>query len=104
MTIETQATIARWADDTFGPAPSNMRIGTRANEEMAEVLRALAMDDHNAAAVVEMADVVIIFMRLARNLGADLLQEVDRKMAINRTREWVLDGSGHGYHVRTKSA
>lgn len=33
---ETQESIARWATETFGPAPSNKRIVTRANEELAD--------------------------------------------------------------------
>lgn len=33
-------------------------------------------------------------------LGHDLRAEVDAKMAINRAREWKLDGHGHGQHVK----
>jgi NTP pyrophosphatase (non-canonical NTP hydrolase) len=99
---ETQATVSDWADSEFGPAPSNMRIGTRANEEMAELLRALAIDDNHPKAAEEIADVVIILYRLARNLGTDLQTEIDRKMAINRTRIWKRDYTGHGYHVRDR--
>lgn len=102
MSVETQGSVAAWADATFGPSASNMRIAARANEEMAELLRALSVDDANSGAAVEVADVVIVLYRLARNLGVDLHAEVDRKMAINRAREWKLDGSGHGYHVRQK--
>jgi NTP pyrophosphatase (non-canonical NTP hydrolase) len=101
---ETQSTVSDWADSEFGPAPSNMRIGTRANEEMAELLRKLAVDDSHPDAPEEIADVVIILYRLARNLGADLHTEIDRKMAINRQRVWESDGTGHGYHVRDKGA
>lgn len=36
MTQETQTSISEWADETFGPATSNMRIATRANEEIDE--------------------------------------------------------------------
>lgn len=32
--------------------------------------------------------------------GADIRTSIDTKMAINRAREWTLDGFGHGYHVR----
>jgi hypothetical protein len=41
---------------------------------------------------------------LAHQMGKDLAAEIDRKMAVNRAREWRLDGSGHGYHVRDKEA
>jgi hypothetical protein len=101
---ETQATVSEWCEGVFGPASSNARVAARANEEMAELLRALTADDRHPKAAEEMADVVIIFYRLASRLGADLMAEVDRKMAVNRGREWRLDGSGHGYHVRPEKA
>jgi len=97
--VETQQSITAWADETFGPSTSNMRIATRANEEMAELLRALSVDDTSPDAAVEIADVVIVLSRLASKLGVDIAAEVDRKMSINRhQRTWVLDGSGHGQH------
>lgn len=96
---ESQATISEWADATFGPAGSNARVAARANEEMAELLRVLTIDDDHPKAGEEVADVVIVLCRLASRLGVDLGAEVDRKMAINRGRVWDLDGTGHGYHV-----
>jgi NTP pyrophosphatase (non-canonical NTP hydrolase) len=99
---ETQVTVSDWADRAFGPATSNIRIAARANEEMAELLRALSIDDRSSKAPEEIADVVIILYRLARNLGADLHTEINLKMAVNRGREWKRDATGHGYHVRAK--
>lgn len=101
---ETQATISAWAEETFGPISSTMRVAVRANEEMAELLRALSSDDANPKAAEEIADVVIVLYRVAARLGVELPAEVDRKMAVNRAREWRLDGTGHGYHVRPGSA
>lgn len=101
--VETQQSITDWANATFGRSSSNMRIAARANEEMAELLRALSVDDANPKANVEVADVVIVLMRLASYLGIDLAAEIDRKMAINRQRQWNIGGDGHGYHVRDKS-
>ncbi len=101
---ETQRSISDWADQTFGPVSSNMRIAARANEEMAELLRALSTDDSNWQAVSEIADIVIVLFRLADTLGIDLLNQVDKKMMINRSRQWKQDGSGHGYHLRDKEA
>lgn len=100
---ETQASVSSWATDTFGPAGSNARVAARANEEMAELLRALTVEDTNPAAVPEIADIVIILYRLADRFGVDLHEEVDRKMEINRARSWSKDGTGHGYHVRNKA-
>lgn len=100
MAIETQKTISDWANETFGPATSNMRIATRANEEMAELLRALAADDYSPKAGEEIADILIVLCRVAERLGVSIESEVYKKMAINRAREWKKDGTGHGYHVR----
>ena len=98
MIHETQKTISQWAEETFGPASSNARVAARVNEEMAELLRALTVNDNNPKAGEEMADIIIVMSRLAERMGFDLVAEVDKKMAINRERTWARDGSGHGYH------
>ncbi len=100
--MENQQSISAWATQTFGDASSNMRVATRANEEMAELLRALGSDENHPKAIEEAADVVIVLFRLAARMGHSLMAEVDRKMAINRTREWAKTADGHGYHVREK--
>lgn len=99
---ETQRSVSRWAIETFGETNSHLRVAIRANEEMAELLRCLSTDDQSCKAAEEIADVVTVLFRLAERLGVDLFAEVDRKMAVNRSRTWALDGSGHGYHVREK--
>lgn len=100
---ETQSGISKWADETFGPSGSNARVAARANEEMAELLRALTADDNHPKAAEEAADIVIVLYRLASRIGVDLHAEIDRKMAVNRERVWNLDKTGHGYHVRDKA-
>jgi NTP pyrophosphatase (non-canonical NTP hydrolase) len=100
--IESQESITKWANETFGLSTSNMRVAARANEEMAELLRALSVDDQNQKALDECADVFIVLCRVVSNLGGDFQELIDRKMEINRARTWNLDGSGHGYHVRAK--
>lgn len=97
----SQRDVARWADVTFGPSPSNARIAARANEEMAELLRALTCDDNEPKAIEEAADVVIVLYRLVERMGGDLMQAIDAKMAVNRDRKWLVSG-GHGQHVRTR--
>jgi NTP pyrophosphatase (non-canonical NTP hydrolase) len=101
---ETQESISAWAEQTFGPSGSNIRVAVRAQEEPTELLRALSVDDDHPKAAEEVADVVIVLQRLASRLGVDLWQEVERKMAINRARVWNMDGTGHGYHVRDRGA
>ncbi|WP_375188429.1 hypothetical protein [Sphingobium yanoikuyae] len=101
---ETTASIGEWASQTFGDAGSNARVVARANEEMAELLRAATSDQPVEQLGVEAADVVIILARLCFRNGMDLWDEVEKKMAINRGRVWKRDGTGHGYHVRDKEA
>lgn len=100
---ETQKSICEWADTAFGKATSNLRIFTRMLEEVGELQSRLTADDNSELAAVEMADVEIVLRRLAENMGVDLQAEVDKKMAINRKREWTLDGEGQGYHESAMS-
>lgn len=100
--FETQQTISEWAEEIFGPVSSNARVAARANEEIAELLRVLTVDDADPKAGEEIADVVIVLNRLASKLGVDLQEAVNKKMEVNRSREWKQDGSGHGYHLRDK--
>jgi NTP pyrophosphatase (non-canonical NTP hydrolase) len=124
---ETQESISKWAEDTFGPVGCNLRVAVRALEEMIELLYILCprqradlqlliesieidsislrqasgtasnIDDPKAGE--EMADVIIVLSRLADRMGSNLGLEVNKKMAINRSRTWALDNTGHGYHV-----
>ena len=86
---ETFETIAAWGLATFGPVEF-ARIASRANEEMKELLA-------NPESVEEAADIVIILSR-----WPNLWEAVERKMAINRAREWRLMGDGTGYHIPQK--
>lgn len=97
MSEETQYTVSQWAELTFGPAGSILRVAVRANEEMAELLHAISVEDL-VKAKEELADVIIVLSRVATRLNCDMIVEVDKKMRINRSREWKLDGTGHGYH------
>ena len=96
--IEDQESVSAWADQTFGPASSNARVAARANEGMAELLRALI-----AKAAEKVANVVIVPCRLMTRMGRNLGEELARKMAINRTRQRNLTADGRGYHVRDKT-
>lgn len=96
---ETQASINDWIVNTFGKTGSNISVAGRANQEMAELIQCLAVNDSDSDAIVEAADIVIILYRLAERFGADLHNEIDKKMAINRNRKWNV-ANGHGYHVK----
>jgi len=112
--LENQETIGAWGDATFGTAYSPMIIGARANTEMAELIRELAVapaiplslrrDQPEAFARVasETADVLVLLYRLAHTCGFDLQQALNAKMRINRERVWVKDHDGTGHHTRVK--
>lgn len=96
---ETQYTINEWANSTFGNAKSALSITIRANEEMAELLSELKTENYDKDKVAEeCVDVIIIMMRLFSLLGKDYLEEINKKMKINRKRQWNVNSSGHGYH------
>lgn len=98
MTTETQKSVYQWQCETFGPTPNVMRTAARANEEMAELLSHLAIGDTDSVPS-EIADIVIVLYGLASALSLDLMEEIDRKMAINRSRKWRITDEGHGYHL-----
>lgn len=97
--METQYTIAAWARETFGANINNATAAARANQEMAELIKALASDDWHPKAGEEVADVVICLVRIADNCGFDIWEEVEKKMAKNRLRKWRTDGTGCGQHI-----
>jgi NTP pyrophosphatase (non-canonical NTP hydrolase) len=48
----------------------------------------------------EAADIAITLFRFAGALGFDLLEEVERKQAINEKRKWKRHGDGTGQHIK----
>lgn len=92
---ETQQSISEWAEETFGPVASPFIARSRAIIEMEEFKLAFEPD----TLMDEAADIVICLYRLADLLGRDLHVEIDRKMAVNRSRKWHRFGDGTGAHV-----
>ncbi len=70
--METQQTISRWAQQTFGEPGSNFRVVVRATEEMAELLKALATQQTNDKILEEAADVAIVMYRYAERLRVQI--------------------------------
>lgn len=101
---ETQQSVYQWAVAAFGEKSSNLRVAERAQGEMDELRQKLMADDNHVDAGEEVADTVIVLMRLAEELGIDLQKMINEKMAVNRERTWKPDGTGVGYHVSDKSA
>lgn len=100
--METSQTIAHWGDATFGVATSKA-LAQRAQEELHELIEAIdasnASDSLNIEQIaMEAADVTILLHRLVGDLGLDLSETVERKMEINRARQWTTSGDGTGQH------
>lgn len=117
---ETQETVGKWADDTFGPgdrqSPARaLRVldeclelcvaaGASAREVHALVARKLrrklwqkGVRDHEALPH-EIADVQITIWGFAHQQGVDLPVLVGEKMKVNRGRCWKVNGDGTGQH------
>lgn len=92
-----QGEVSLWAAETFPKKVNNFSVALRASKEMRELLDCLAVDDNSPHAPQELADVVIVLLRLADRLGVDLLEEVQRKLAINKLRVW----DEQGQHIPT---
>lgn len=95
---ETQASISRWAEETFGPVGSNFRVATRANEEVAELLRAVAADKPAESIIDECADIAIVNARLADRVGIDFFAQLDRYVDV-LPHGLVLDGTVEGFAI-----
>lgn len=96
---ETQATIVRWAEETFGPAADTSILLDRAAIEFAELRDALEAND-TAEIGKETADVVILLYRILEMHGLSLQEEVNAKMRVNRSRRWHSRGDGTGSHIK----
>ena len=108
--METQESITRWADDTFGAAHP-AEVAARMNVEVAELIAGLAtvaavpVADIDPELVQELqkecADVFIMLAQVAEKLNVDLQTVVNYKMGVNRNRAWGRSPTGKMQHVET---
>lgn len=68
---ETQESICQWSYDTFGHT-ANLRVASRANEELAEAVRAFVADPNSSNGPKEAADTIIVMCVLADHFGLKL--------------------------------
>jgi len=99
MAGETQQSIARWAEETFGPVSDQTVLVRRAQVELDELLEATAQGDRREIGK-ETADIAILLYRLMELNGLSLAEEVAAKMAENRSRIWHAKGDGTGSHIK----
>lgn len=97
MAIETSLSVRLWADETFGELSDMSVLLRRARMEFDELEEAVRTGQPCRVGE-EAADVVILLHRLAALHGRELSDEVDAKMAVNRSRTWRTDGLGTGRH------
>ena len=125
--IETQTSIIAWATETFGPDGSDFRLAARANDELAELLRAIAgtepcihcggsrdFDASNcpcggayaSAICAEAADVMIVLVRLAERHGLGILTRAADNMRGQRPAMLSVTAAKHMSMLlfRTESA
>lgn len=95
--IENQLTISEWARETFGSIPSGELVTARCNEEMGELVTAVALKENIGQ---EAADVLVVLYQVAQHHGFDLHVELDKKMKINRARDWARGKKGTFQHVQ----
>jgi NTP pyrophosphatase (non-canonical NTP hydrolase) len=95
----TQKEITKWAVSTFGEPESVGRIIARGVEEAEEALLAFHDGVPGSKVVEELADAYIVLCQAAHHLGYNLLEEVERKMEVNKNRVWNLNGDGTAQHV-----
>lgn len=96
--VETQRTVTRWAEDTFGPVQDHAVLVRRAMDEMEELLEATIAGDKPEIGK-ETADIAILLYRLLELNGLELNKEVTNKMRENRARQWMPKGDGTGKHI-----
>lgn len=121
---ETQQTIGSWARETFqGGEDLSPRHVLRLLEEVVEASQAAGATWLEVVKTVrnlrppfpewslskplspekvseELADCSIVLAVIAERRCIDLAEEVNRKMAVNRSRIWVANGDGTGYHQK----
>lgn len=99
-----QHQVNTWQAEAFGDLQSYSNIVRKFHEEVCELAEALWSNPTTFAErkivpldkdkiAEEAADVVIVLMGLAKNQGFDLLEEVERKLEINKARTW--EGTSH---------
>jgi len=97
--METQKTIAKWAEDTFGPAHNPAVLVKRADIELQELLEAVEAQDITEIGK-ETADVIILLLRILEQHGLNFEEEITNKMHENRKRNWLPKGDGTGKHIK----
>jgi NTP pyrophosphatase (non-canonical NTP hydrolase) len=106
-TGENQRTINEWQVAMFKHV-TPLQAFARLHKEFSELLTLLAYtptnsskhDEWAAKVAPECADLYVVLCQLCNELGVDLQDEVNKKMAINRKRVWAKTKDGDFQHVK----
>ena len=96
---ENSASICQWGSEVFGDVKDLKVLALRAQDELNELIDAIDTQQSNEHIALEAADVTILLHRLCGTVGFDLSGTVDKKMKINRSRNWTCSGNGVGEHI-----
>lgn len=92
---DIQREISAWADEAFPDRTVKSSLAKLMCEELPEFITARMADP------LEYADVIIMVLDLAHQMGIDVQDAIARKMTINRGRTWVKDpDTGFYSHVK----
>lgn len=97
LSRETVQSVTLWANETFGLASIDAQF-RRVLDELDELSRLFDQERTVGPRKIaeEAADVVICLYRIIGTLDPDA---IEKKMAINRKRKWIVDGQGCAQHV-----
>lgn len=97
---ETQTTINAWQREKFGATAEPIATAVRMVDEAVELCKAILAGKPVVEVAEEVADQIIFGNYLGMSMGFDVQEAVNRKMGINRARDWEQDGTGHFKHVK----
>lgn len=96
MSESLQDRIFTWGMETFGPGQRREGVFAHLVREIEELGESLPLIDPD-----ELADCTILLFELAGFAEVDLLEEVEKKFQINRSRDWgPIQPDGSILHIR----
>lgn len=96
--MSLQKEVLDWAEGEFGVNPE-LKIAIRGNKEMAELVSTISNGGTKKSMGEECADVAFFLIQICEKNGFDLMDEVTKKLVINRKREWMIASDGSHQHV-----
>lgn len=96
--MSLQKEVLDWAEGEFGVNPE-LKIVIRGNKEMAELVSTIMNGMGKKSIGEECADVAFFLLQICEKNDFDLMEEVTKKLVINRKRKWKIVSDGSHQHV-----